>query len=122
MVVGTSIGGAAALDFALTHPEDVAALVLIDAQGFIDGDPPTHPASPHFPLATLAQHPSGHQSSHAHHSVPLRTHPCVWAHSACSLQPHAATQDDWGTESVRLWKEPPPESTLTQQWPRSGTG
>ena len=37
VVVGTSIGGAVALDFALTHPEDVAALVLIDAQGFIDG-------------------------------------------------------------------------------------
>ncbi len=32
VVVGTSIGGATALDFALTHPEDVAALVLIDAQ------------------------------------------------------------------------------------------
>lgn len=37
VVVGTSIGGATALDFALNHPEDVAALVLIDAQGFIDG-------------------------------------------------------------------------------------
>lgn len=32
MVLGTSIGGATALDFALNHPEDVAALVLIDAQ------------------------------------------------------------------------------------------
>lgn len=37
VIVGTSIGGATALDFALNHPEDVAALVLIDAQGFIDG-------------------------------------------------------------------------------------
>lgn len=40
VVVGTSIGGATALDFALNHPEDVAALVLIDAQGFIDGGAP----------------------------------------------------------------------------------
>lgn len=32
MVIGTSIGGATALDFALNHPEDVAALILIDAQ------------------------------------------------------------------------------------------
>jgi pimeloyl-ACP methyl ester carboxylesterase len=32
VVVGTSIGGTIALDFALSHPEDVAALVLIDAQ------------------------------------------------------------------------------------------
>ena len=32
VVVGTSIGGTIALDFALNHPEDVAALVLIDAQ------------------------------------------------------------------------------------------
>lgn len=30
--MGTSIGGTIALDFALNHPEDVAALVLIDAQ------------------------------------------------------------------------------------------
>ncbi len=29
VVVGTSLGGTAAMDFALTHPEDVAALVLI---------------------------------------------------------------------------------------------
>lgn len=32
VVVGTSIGGATALDFALNHPEDVSALILIDAQ------------------------------------------------------------------------------------------
>lgn len=58
MVVGTSIGGAVALDFALTHPEDVAALVLIDAQGFIDGvsrppSPTCFPLpSPLYPVAT----------------------------------------------------------------------
>ncbi|KAF8068210.1 zinc finger CCCH domain-containing protein 56 [Scenedesmus sp. PABB004] len=36
-LVGCSLGGAIALDFALTYPEAVAKLVLIDAQGFIDG-------------------------------------------------------------------------------------
>lgn len=58
MVVGTSIGGAVALDFALTHPEAVAALVLIDAQGFIDGAsrPPSPPPSP--PLAPACPLPS----------------------------------------------------------------
>lgn len=34
VLVGTSMGGAAAIDLALTHPEVVAALVLIDSAGF----------------------------------------------------------------------------------------
>ena len=36
-VLGTSIGGAVAIDFALHHPEAVVKLCLVDAQGFIDG-------------------------------------------------------------------------------------
>lgn len=36
-LVGASLGGAVALDFALEHPEAVDRVVLIDAQGFIDG-------------------------------------------------------------------------------------
>ncbi len=60
MVVGTSIGGAAALDFALTHPEDVAALVLIDAQGFIDGAaalPPNPPPARNRPAEAIGARP-----------------------------------------------------------------
>lgn len=34
---GASLGGAAAIDFATAHPECVARLVLVDAQGFIEG-------------------------------------------------------------------------------------
>jgi len=37
VLVGASMGGAAAMDFALTHPEAVAQLVLIDAAGFAAG-------------------------------------------------------------------------------------
>ncbi|HSM83155.1 MAG TPA: alpha/beta fold hydrolase [Nodosilinea sp.] len=37
VLVGASMGGAAALDFALTYPEAVAGLVLIDAAGFAAG-------------------------------------------------------------------------------------
>ena len=37
VVLGTSVGGAVAIDFALHHPEAVAKLCLVDAQGFIDG-------------------------------------------------------------------------------------
>lgn len=37
VIVGCSLGGAIALDFALAHPEAVEKLVLLDAQGFIDG-------------------------------------------------------------------------------------
>lgn len=37
VLLGTSLGGTIALDFALAHPEAVAKLVLVDAQGFIDG-------------------------------------------------------------------------------------
>lgn len=37
VLVGASMGGAAALDFALTYPECVAALVLLDSAGFAAG-------------------------------------------------------------------------------------
>lgn len=37
VLVGASLGGAKALDFAHTYPELVRGVVLIDAQGFIDG-------------------------------------------------------------------------------------
>jgi pimeloyl-ACP methyl ester carboxylesterase len=37
IVVGTSLGGAIAMDFALEYPQAVKKLVLVDAQGFIDG-------------------------------------------------------------------------------------
>eukprot|EP00850_Spirogloea_muscicola_P008451 SM000045S16196 [mRNA] locus=s45:139664:141717:- [translate_table: standard] len=37
VVVGPSLGGAAAIDFALTHPDAVAKLCLIDAQAFTEG-------------------------------------------------------------------------------------
>ena len=36
-MVGTSLGGAIAMDFALEYPDAVKKLVLVDAQGFIDG-------------------------------------------------------------------------------------
>ncbi|KAF6256954.1 Alpha/Beta hydrolase protein [Scenedesmus sp. NREL 46B-D3] len=37
VLVGSSLGGAIALDFALEYPQAVEKLVLIDAQGFIEG-------------------------------------------------------------------------------------
>ncbi|GLC42581.1 hypothetical protein PLESTB_001116100 [Pleodorina starrii] len=37
VLVGASLGGAKALDFAHTYPELVKSVVLIDGQGFIDG-------------------------------------------------------------------------------------
>ncbi|MBW4482888.1 MAG: alpha/beta hydrolase [Tildeniella torsiva UHER 1998/13D] len=37
VLVGASMGGAAAIDFALTYPETLAGLVLIDAAGFAAG-------------------------------------------------------------------------------------
>lgn len=52
ILVGASMGGAAAIDFALTYPEAVAALVLIDSAGFAKG-----PAIARFlfpPLGELA--------------------------------------------------------------------
>lgn len=36
-LVGTSLGGTVAIDYAVNHGEDLERLVLIDAQGFIDG-------------------------------------------------------------------------------------
>lgn len=37
VLVGPSLGGAAAVDFAVAHPEAVAKLVLVDAQGYTEG-------------------------------------------------------------------------------------
>lgn len=51
VLVGASLGGAIALDFAHEFPEAVKKLVLIDAQGFIDGSGPGASLPP--PLAKL---------------------------------------------------------------------
>lgn len=51
VLVGASLGGAIAIDFAHEFPEAVKKLVLIDAQGFIDGSGPG--ASLPGPLAKL---------------------------------------------------------------------
>lgn len=51
VLVGTSLGGTVAIDYATNHPEDLERLVLIDAQGFIDGIGPLA-SLPSF-LATL---------------------------------------------------------------------
>uniref|UniRef100_A0A7S4GHZ0 AB hydrolase-1 domain-containing protein n=1 Tax=Eutreptiella gymnastica TaxID=73025 RepID=A0A7S4GHZ0_9EUGL len=40
ILVGASIGGAMAIDFALEHPEAVEKLVLVAPQCFVDGVPP----------------------------------------------------------------------------------
>jgi len=37
VLAGASLGGAAAIEFAAAHPHAVAGMVLIDAQGFVDG-------------------------------------------------------------------------------------
>jgi pimeloyl-ACP methyl ester carboxylesterase len=37
VLLGASLGGAVAIDFAHYHPERVSKLILVDAQGFIDG-------------------------------------------------------------------------------------
>jgi pimeloyl-ACP methyl ester carboxylesterase len=37
VILGTSLGGAVGIDFALAHPDAVFKLVLVDAQGFVDG-------------------------------------------------------------------------------------
>lgn len=50
-LVGASLGGGIALDFAHEFPHAVKKLVLIDAQGFIDGSGPG--ASLPAPLAKL---------------------------------------------------------------------
>ena len=49
VLVGASMGGAAAIDFALTYPEAVRQLVLIDSAGFRGG----------FPLSSLITQPIG---------------------------------------------------------------
>ena len=51
VLLGSSLGGAIALDFAAAHPEAVLQLVLLDAQGFIDGIGPM--ANLPRPLAAL---------------------------------------------------------------------
>jgi pimeloyl-ACP methyl ester carboxylesterase len=43
LLVGASLGGAVAMDFALEHPEAVAGLALIDPQAFVDGLGPPLP-------------------------------------------------------------------------------
>ncbi|CAM6098999.1 unnamed protein product [Calypogeia fissa] len=37
VLVGASLGGSIAIDFAVTHPDAVTKLILIDAQGFSEG-------------------------------------------------------------------------------------
>jgi len=37
VLLGTSLGGAVCLDFSLAHPDMIDKLILVDAQGFIDG-------------------------------------------------------------------------------------
>ncbi|KAG0600539.1 hypothetical protein M758_11G042400 [Ceratodon purpureus] len=37
VLVGPSLGGAAAIDFAVAHPEAVVKVVLVDAQGYTEG-------------------------------------------------------------------------------------
>ena len=39
VLLGASLGGAVAIDFAVNKPELVKGLVLVDAQGYIDGVP-----------------------------------------------------------------------------------
>ena len=36
-LVGASLGGAIAMDFAQEHPDAVSRLVLLDSQGYVDG-------------------------------------------------------------------------------------
>jgi pimeloyl-ACP methyl ester carboxylesterase len=43
LLVGASLGGAVAIDFAIEHPEAVAGLALIDPQAFVDGLGPPLP-------------------------------------------------------------------------------
>jgi len=45
LLVGASLGGAVAMDFAVEHPEAVAGLALIDPQAFVDGLGPPPPRS-----------------------------------------------------------------------------
>ena len=54
VVMGTSLGGAIAMDFALEYPQAVEKLVLVDAQGFIDGLGPWRVA-PKFLINLLVQ-------------------------------------------------------------------
>ena len=54
VVLGTSLGGAIAMDFALEYPHAVKKLILVDAQGFIDGLGPWRVA-PKFLINLLVQ-------------------------------------------------------------------
>ena len=51
VVVGASLGGAVALDFAASHPEAVAGLVLLDAGGESYASPPAPIVSALAPVA-----------------------------------------------------------------------
>lgn len=57
-LVGTSMGGAVAIDFAATHPEAVSKLMLVDAGGESYAAPPPHVGSflaPFCPVLLRAQ-------------------------------------------------------------------
>ena len=77
MLLGTSLGGTIALDFALAYPEAVAKLVLVDAQGFIDGIGPMSTA-PRF-MASL-----GVQVRLLH--AGLRAQGCGWCGWCAQIQ------------------------------------
>lgn len=74
-MVGTSLGGAIAMDFALEYPDAVKKLVLVDAQGFIDGLGPWRVA-PKFLINLLVQvsHQKWSQPVIFRTSFPCRAH------------------------------------------------
>lgn len=75
VVLGTSLGGAIAMDFALEYPHAVKKLVLVDAQGFIDGLGPWRVA-PKFLINLLVQ------VSILHAKLSLRDPDCFF-HQGC---------------------------------------
>lgn len=83
-LVGASLGGAIALDFAHEFPEAVKRLVLIDAQGFIDGSGPG--ASLPGPLAKLGISVLGSRVS-SEFVLPLRSY------AASAIDDHIAKLD-----------------------------